>query len=419
MTRLLPTPRQLEYQRWERGLFLHFGLRTFYEGWRDMDPRPMDPQRFEPSALDCDQWARTCKAAGFNYMVMTAKHHDGFALWPSKTTDFSVANAPWRDGQGDVVAEFIAACRRRDLGCGLYYSPYDHTSPAYADEKAYDDYFVTQVSELLEPYGPIDILWFDGCGSEGHTYDWERILGEIRRMQPDILLFNMGDPDFRWVGNEAGLADRCNRNTAEYVPFSVRSDEPEALSRRWLPAECDCRMRDSNWFFSDQDEDTVKSLEELIGLYHYACGRGANLLINIGPDRRGLLPDRDAERLVELGQEIERCFGSPLATLEDCVREGDTWRYETSAPYALIDHVIVGEDVARGEHIERFAIRATPWRSGPPITLYDGCTVGYQRICRFPLVRTNRIWLEVLEADGEVTLDRLTFHSVETHAWRI
>ena len=413
MNRLLPTSRQRVYQRWERGLFLHFGLRTFYEGWRDMDPRPMDAARFAPSALDCDQWARTAKAAGFNYMVMTAKHHDGFALWPSRTTAFSVAHSSWRDGQGDVVAEFIAACRRHDLGCGLYYSPYDHTSPVYADESAYDDYFVTQVGELLEPYGPIDILWFDGCGSEGHAYDWPRILGAIRRMQPDILLFNMGDPDFRWIGNEAGLAPHDNRNIADYVPFSVRTDQAEALARRWLPAECDCRMRDVNWFYSDQDADTVKSLAELVGLYYLSCGRGANLLINVGPDRRGLLPERDAQQLVVLGREIARRFGAPLATLDDCIREGNTWRYEASAPYVLVDHVILGEAIERGEHIQRFAVVAQPWRSGPPITLYEGRAVGYQAICRFPLVRTSKIWIEVLEADGEVTLERFDWFAVD------
>ena len=204
--RIRPSARQLEFQQWERGIFLHFGLRTFYEGYKDFDTRGMDPAKFNPTALDCDQWVTTAKQAGFNYMVMTAKHHDGFAVWPSKTTEFSVAASAWKDGQGDVVREFIEACRRHDVHPGLYYSPFDAACPVFGDEKAYDDFFITQISEILEPYGPIDVLWFDGCGSEGHTYDWPRIVGEIRRMQPGVLIFNMGDPDIRWIGNEHGYA---------------------------------------------------------------------------------------------------------------------------------------------------------------------------------------------------------------------
>ena len=209
-----PTPRQLEYQDWEFGIFLHFGIRTFYEGHRDWDGNPMDPGAFNPAELDCEQWAETARAGGANYMVLVAKHHDGFANWPSQYTDFSVASSPWRDGRGDVVRAFADACRKHDLKVGLYYSPADWKCPFYEDAKAYDDYFINQVSEILTPYGPVDMLWFDGCGSENHTYDWPRIIGEIRRMQPDILIFNMGDPDYRWCGNEAGLAPYPYSNVA-------------------------------------------------------------------------------------------------------------------------------------------------------------------------------------------------------------
>ncbi|MHB1356920.1 MAG: alpha-L-fucosidase, partial [Anaerolineae bacterium] len=202
----IPTARQLEYQDWEFGLFLHFGLRTFYEGYRDWDERRMSPAAFNPSQLDCDQWVRIAAQAGVRYMVLVAKHHDGFANWPSRYTDFSVASSPWRAGGGDVVREFTQACAKYGMKTGLYYSPADINCPVYQDPGAYDDYFINQISELLVPYGPIDILWFDGCGSNDHLYDWPRIMGEIRRMQPNILIFNMGDPDFRWVGNESGLA---------------------------------------------------------------------------------------------------------------------------------------------------------------------------------------------------------------------
>ena len=394
MSRVLPSPRQIEYQSWQLGLFLHFGLRTFYEGFRDFDDRKMSPEQFNPAELDCHSWAATARKAGFNYVVMTAKHHDGFALWPSKTTGFSVAGSPWRGGVGDVVREFLDACRAHGLKSGLYYSPYDADSPVYEDEKAYDDFFITQISELLVPYGEIDILWFDGCGSQDHAYDWPRIVGDIRRMQPNILIFNLGDPDFRWIGNEDG-----------YAPAGTSS----VVDDRWLPAECDSRMRDRNWFFSDRDAHTVKSVEELVGMYYYSCGRNSNMLINIGPDRRGLLPDADAARLVAFGEEIARRFASPVATLADCAQEGDTWEYRADA-YVLADHVVIGEDIALGEAIRRFAITATTWCSQKPITVYEGRTVGYKTICRFPPIRARKLRLEVLEADGEVRLRTLDFH---------
>ena len=413
MTRPTPTPRQIAFHTWERGLFLHFGLRTFYEGWRDFDPRPIDPVRFDPLDVDCDQWAQVASEAGFRYMILTAKHHDGFANWPSKTTGYSVAQSPWRGGKGDVIRDFADACQRHGLKVGLYYSPFDASSPVYADSRAYDDYFVAQISELLLPYGPIDILWFDGCGSEGHQYDWSRIVAEIRGMQPDILIFNMGDPDIRWIGSEDGYAPLTTRNVVDHVPFSVNAGDSEIPERRWLCPECNSRMRDRNWFFSDQDEHTIKSLDELMGMYDYSCGRGCNMLINIGPDRRGLLPDADAARLIEFGKALQRRFSSPCATLADFARQGDSWAFESS-PYTPIDCVVVGEDIARGESITRFAIKAQPEHGRVAITLYEGHAVGCRAICRFPTFRARRVWLDVLASEGDVFLSRLKLY--HTHA---
>ncbi len=383
-----PSARQLEYQLWERGVFLHFGLRTFYEGWVDFDPRAMDPTRFDPQALDCEQWARTIKKAGFRYVVMTAKHHDGFALWPSATTHFSVASSPWRNGQGDVVREFVQACRKHGLAFGLYYSPYDASCPVYDNPTAYDDYFITQVAELLEPYGPIDILWFDGCGSEEHTYDWKRIVGEIRRMQPDILLFEQGDPDFRWVGNEDGLA-----------PLDISSITTRDGRQVWLPAECDMRMREHNWFYSDEDVNTIKSVKELMGIYQLSCGRGCNLLLNIGPDRRGLLPEADSQRLVAFGQEITRQYGHPLSCISDALSSAKKLSWELPTP-ALVDRVFLSEDVALGEHVKHFAIYCESLNSHMPITLTEGNHIGIRRICHFPPVRTAKVWIDFESTDA-------------------
>ncbi len=393
MTTAIPTPRQLEFQDWEFGVFLHFGIRTFYEGHRDWDNKPMSPEAFNPTDLNCDAWVRTAKEAGAKYMVLVAKHHDGFADWPSAYTDFSVASSPWKGGQGDVVREFTDACHRHGMHVGLYYSPADWTCPVYDDPTEYDHYFIKQVSELLTQYGEISVIWFDGAGSDNHTYDWARIIPEIRAMQPNILIFHMGDPDYRWVGNECGIAPLPCWNT----------QIQENGAAKWLPAECDCMMRRHNWFYSESDTDTVKSLDELMGMYYYSIGRGCNLLLNIGPDRRGLLPEPDATRLREFGAEVCRRFGKPVATRDDCTTENGMITYNPPEPTA-VDHVIIMEDLTTGEHVRRFAIKALPyfwWDGLPSITLYEGQNIGHKATCRFPLLKVSKLWLEITECEGE------------------
>lgn len=409
MNSAIPSARQLAYQDWEFGLFMHFGIRTFYEGYVDWDGNPMLPARFNPSALDCDQWIATAKAAGMRYAVLTAKHHDGFANWPTRWTDYSVASSPWKGGKGDVIAEYVAACRRYSVRVGLYYSPADWHYP-YDDPQAYNDYLVGQLTELCTDYGEIDVLWFDGCGSEEREYDWPRIIDRVRGLQPEVLIFNMGDPDFRWVGNEAGLAPVPCWNTVDAVPFSVRRRDAQALGGaepRWLPAECDCRMRARNWFYSEADEDTVKGPEELMGLYTYSVGRGCNLLLNVGPDRRGVLPDLDTQRLYSLGQELLRRFGTPLADLSAFARDDQAWTVLFDAP-VQVDHAIVQEDIQFGEHIRRFEIDVLlSSTGGPAIQVYAGESVGHKAICPFPLVTARGLRLRVTAADGDVRLRAL------------
>jgi alpha-L-fucosidase len=402
--RTKPTPRQLQFQDWESGLFLHFGIRTFYEGHRDWDGKVMDPAAFNPTALDCEQWVEVAKAGGARYMVLVAKHHDGFANWPSQYTDFSVASSPWKGGKGDVVREFTDACHKHDMKVGIYYSPADAGCPVYDEPKAYDDYFINQVRELLEPYGQIDMLWFDGCGSENHTYDWARIIGEVRIMQPDILIFNMGDPDYRWCGNEAGLAPYPYRNVVDAVDFSVQTDEKEKLAGSlWLPVECDLMMRDNNWFYQDSDLHTVKSPAELMGIYDLSVGRGTNMLLNIGPDRRGLLPEPDAASLKAFGQALKQRFANPVATFDTFTREGNTWSVRFDSP-AHLDHIVAMEDLTSGEAIMRFEIRITSYKGGKPVLVYEGRNLGHKHICTFPHVRARHLELVVTEANGDVTM---------------
>lgn len=288
------------------------------------------------------------------------------------------------------------------------YSPYDGSANFYEqDAKAYDDYFVNQITELLTNYGEIDILWFDGCGSEDHEYDWPRIIGEIRRLQPNILIFNMGDPDFRWVGNEDGIAPETCWNEVDAVEFSILTEETDRLAERlWLPAECDVQMR-SNWFYSDGDLHTLKSLEELMGLYYLSVGHGANLLLNIGPDREGRLPAEDTDRLLAFGAEIRRRFEEPIASLSLFHRSEGRWEYETKEP-KLIDHIVIGEDLTDGENVRGFALSIVTAKTRRPVRIYEGRCIGHKRIIRIPAVKVRGVTLEILESDGEPRICELS-----------
>ena len=379
-------PEQLDFLNWEFGVFFHFGIRTFYEGHADWDGKPMPPQAFDPQELDCGDWLKTARDAGARYAVLVCKHHDGFANWPSAYTEYSVKKTPWRGGKGDVVREFTDACRKYGLKIGLYYSPAQFGS-AKMDAKDYDDYFIAQIRELLGGYGKIDYLWFDGCGSEGHRYDTARIVREIRALQPQILLFNMWDPDTRWVGNEAGVAHSPNPLVVRAVDVSVQTDAKDDLGAlRFLPAECDCRMRETSWFYSDADSDTVKSLDELMGLYYYSVGRGANLLLNVSPDRRGLLPEKDKAALLRFGEAVKAQFAAPIPCKAKRSGKTLTLRFETQ----LINHAVLAETITENM-IEAFEIKAYPHPYGDPITVFRGTTVGHKAICPFPAIRTGRL----------------------------
>ena len=398
MNKILPTKQQLSFLDWEMGAFFHFGIRTFYEGHRDWDGKAMDLDAFRPAKLDCDSWIRTIKEAGMAYAILVCKHHDGFANWPSKYTDYSVANTPWKDGQGDVVREFVDACRKYDIRIGLYYSPaeagYQKRSP-----KEHDDYFINQISELLTNYGRIDYLWFDGCGSEGHEYDRKRIIRTIRDLQPEILIFNMWDPDTRWVGNEAGVANVTNSNVVSSVDFSVLTESRDDLdTERFLPAECDFMMRDRNWFYSEYDVHTVKSVEELVSLYYYSVGNGANFLINIGPDRRGLLPEVDAKRLLNFGQEIKRRFSHPVPGTWESIRNGIHMKLDGEH---FINHVVLAEDLTEGESIKAFSLYVKSNMIHRPVCVYTGTVIGHKRIITFPAIRATEVQIEVTEAKGD------------------
>ena len=388
-----PTENQLKFMDWDLGVFFHFGIRTFYEGHKDWDNKPMPLEGFKPANLDCESWIKTVQAAGAKYAVLVCKHHDGFANWPSKYTDYAVHNTPWKNGKGDVVREYVDAFRKHGLGVGLYYSPAQWDNKKALTSKEYNDYFIDQLSELLMNYGKIDYLWLDGCGSEDFTFEPDRIISAIRQHQPDLCLFHMFDPDTRWAGNEAGYGYVNNSN----VVSGVISPDIDFDAERFLPVECPCMMRYNNWFYSEYDVCTVKSVEELMGMYYYSVGNSANLLLNIGPDRRGLLPEIDSQRLIEFGQEIKRRFGTPIPS--ECIPTEDGCIINLSEEQ-LINHIVLSEDLTQGEKIKSFDIYVNGGRIYNKAMIYSGKFIGHKRIVAVPPVRTAQLIITVTAEAG-------------------
>ncbi|MEG1995923.1 MAG: alpha-L-fucosidase [Oscillospiraceae bacterium] len=372
---------QLEFMDWEFGAFFHFGIRSCFLGHKDWDGKEMSLSEFNPTELDCEQWIREFKNAGAKYAILTAKHHDGFANWPSKYTEFSVKNTPWKNGKGDVVREYVDACHKYDMKVGLYYSPAQWGNKAVAafqNGKDYDDYFINQLSELLTNYGVIDYLWFDGNGSGGHEYDWDRIFIKIHEMQPNILVFGEGKPDVRWIGNEDGYAPLPNINV---------------VNDSFLPGECDTNMR-STWFDCEKNDDTVYEVDELVGLYMMSVGRGANFLLNIGPTCKGILPSLDVDVLRKFSSEIKRRFSSPIDDFCNIIRVDDThFKIEADTRH-LIDTVVIMEDMSCGGTVREFKL----W-SGDNI-IYNGLTIAHKAICTFPTVKTNEITLQITKTES-------------------
>ncbi len=406
----VPTPEQLAWQRMELTMFLHFGVNTFSD--REWGTGKEDEKSFNPTALDCRQWARTAKAAGFKLLIMTAKHHDGFCLWPTKLTEHCTRNAPWKNGQGDVVREFVEACHTEGLKVGLYLSPWDRNNPKYGSD-AYNDYFTGQLTELLTNYGPVDEMWFDGACGEGpngkkQVYDWPRYFALIRKLAPHALIAISG-PDIRWVGNESGVA-RLGEKSAQ------RGQTP-----RWAPAECDVSIR-PGWFYHAYEDGKVKSLAKLIEIYFASVGRNSSLLLNVPPDRRGLMADPDVARLKEFGEAVRAMQAGQLAPQKvtastsrgtDCAAEKaadgslDTcWATDdaTQTGWLELDFgaprefnvVNVQEAIALGERVKNYRIEAEV--AGAWQTLARGMTLGQRNL--HPLEKTTAQKLRLVIEDA-------------------
>ncbi|KKO55114.1 alpha-L-fucosidase [Paenibacillus sp. DMB20] len=403
-----PSPQQLAWQDMELGMFCHFGMNTFCDQeWGDGTD---SAEIFNPEQLDARQWARTAKRAGFKYLVLTAKHHDGFCLWPTKTTDYSVKSSPWKDGKGDVVREVADACREEGLQFGLYLSPWDRHETCYPDKEAYDDFYAEQLTELLTGYGPLVEVWFDGAGSQGREYDWKRIIGLIDKYQPDAMVFNMGRPTIRWVGNEDGVAPYPCWNTATTAKESMFTSDMMTWMEgtpAWVPAECDVPIRKLHWFWHPDDEASLRSLEEVLDIYYRSVGHGATLLLNISPDNRGLLPEVDVKRVIEFGDEIRRRFGQPV---------GQTSGEGTELLLGLehiqpVNHVIIMEDIAHGERVREYVLEA--FSHGEWKELVRGSAIGHKKIDRFDTVETDQLRVRILSSVEKPLIRNLAAYHVE------
>ncbi len=390
----IPTPGQLRWQEIAYGMFCHFGINTFYgKEWSDGS---LPSSGFDPRRLDARQWVETAKAAGMRYLIFTAKHHDGFCLWPTSTTDYALTSSPYNGGKGDIVGNLATACRDAGMEFGLYLSPWDRHEPRYPNAEEYDRFYVQQLTELCTRYGPLFEIWFDGAGSTGRTYNWDAIMETVDRYQPNAMVFNMGRPTIRWIGNEDGLAADPNMYVvSQLLGSSAYSEARLAAGPQYVPPECDVSIR-TGWFWHPQEEHTIKSVEHLLGIYYRSIGLGANLLLNVPPNRDGLIANEDRARLLEMTAELERRFAHPIAGRIE--QEGATVRVTFDAP-AEFDHLVLCERLAEGQHVNGYTVALEP--AGREIA--RGITIGAKRIHAFPAVRGQSLQITLSTPDAHLS----------------
>ncbi|MEY8684958.1 alpha-L-fucosidase [Bacteroides sp. AN502(2024)] len=415
--RLVPTPQQYAWQQLELTAFLHFGINTFTG--REWGDGKEDPALFNPVELDAEQWVRTLKEAGFKMVILTAKHHDGFCLWPTATTGHSVASSPWKNGQGDVVKELRAACDKYDMKFGVYLSPWDRNAECYGDSPRYNEFFIRQLTELLTNYGEVHEVWFDGANGEGpngkkQVYDWDAFYQTIQRLQPKAVMAIMGD-DVRWVGNEKGLGRETEWSATVLAPgIYARSQEnndrlgvfskAEDLGSRkmlekatelfWYPSEVDVSIR-PGWFYHAEEDGKVKSLKHLADIYFQSVGYNSVLLLNIPPDRRGVIHEADVRRLNEFAAYRERVFSADKVVKgRKCwdVTSGGEKVYSLK-PDAEINVVMLQEDITKGQRVEAFTLEALTGHGWKVVG--KGTTIGYKRMVRFPAVKARKLRVKI------------------------
>ncbi|MBS3944695.1 MAG: alpha-L-fucosidase [Melioribacter sp.] len=460
---IIPTPQQYEWQKLEFIAFLHFGMNTFTD--REWGEGTEDPKLFNPTNLNAEQWAKNLKDAGMKLAILTAKHHDGFCLWPSKFTEHSVKNSPWENGKGDVVREFINACRKYGLKVGLYLSPWDRNNPDYGDSPKYNQYFLNQLTELLTNYGEITEVWFDGACGEGpngkkQVYDWQAYYRLIRKLQPGAVIFGMS-PDIRWVGTETGYG----RDTEwSVIPIKLDSEEKQKITNDrnsldeiykpgdmtdydlgsrekikqsdllfWYPAETDVSIR-PGWFYHPSQDSLVKSVDKLVDIYFNSVGKNGVFLLNIPPDKSGLIHDNDIESLQGLKRVIDKTFKKDLShsskvkvndnqktvSKKTLFEKDKYWIADDSKNFNSLEFILpetvsfdvvkLQEEIRVGQRIEKFHLEY--WNGYEWKKFTEGTTVGYKRLLKVDPVKTDRIRLTIDESRLSPTLSNFGIYKL-------
>jgi alpha-L-fucosidase len=405
-----PAPYQVAWQDLEFGVIIHFSTNTFLnQEWGD---GTASPSVFNPTQFDPEQWMKAIHDAGAKYVVLVAKHHDGFCLWPTEQTSYSVKSSPWKEGKGDIVGDVARAARKHDLKFGVYLSPWDRHEPKYKDSAEYDKYYNAELEELATHYGDLVEFWLDGAGSAGHVYNFPKIIETLRTYQPNTVvfadtgLFEYGDA--RWVGNEAGIVDYENWNMIDRHGY-----------RRWRPVEADTPLRDKHWFWHPNDEASLKSLDTLLDTYDKTVGRGAQLMLGLAPDNRGLLPDSDVKRLEEFGAALKKraehnLVLSRLRTASEhspAALDGDPDTFNSTWPGSLqgaievqfdhpvtFDHALTMEWLNDGQHVQKYAIEVWSEPDQKWKAIAEGQAIGHEKIDSFPPVTAKRVRLNILSS---------------------
>ncbi|WP_409072377.1 alpha-L-fucosidase [Phocaeicola plebeius] len=445
----VPEPKQVEWQQMETYAFIHFGLNTFND--REWGYGDTDPKTFNPTNLDCEQWAQTLVKAGMKGVILTAKHHDGFCLWPFEGTDYSVKNSPWKNGQGNVVKELSEACKKYGLKFAVYLSPWDRHQANYGTPE-YLPYFYAQLRDLLTNYGPVFEVWFDGAnGGDGwyggakdirtidrkNYYNYPRIYEMLDSIQPQAIIFSDGGPGCRWVGNEKGFAGATNWSflrKGEVHPgydknYELQYGHPDG--NQWVPAECDVSIR-PGWFYHPEEDDRVKSPDQLVDLYYRSVGHNATLLLNFPVDRRGLIHPVDSANAVRFHEMIQQQLKTNLvAGMTPKVsneRGGDFvasaltddnfdtyWATEDGVTTADIEfsfdtptrmnRMMLQEYIPLGQRVKAFVVEYLDKDTWLPVKLNEETTtIGYKRLLRFETVETKGIRIRITDARGPLCL---------------
>ena len=449
----LPTQHQIAWQKLETYAFIHFGPNTF--GDREWGYGDADPQSFNPAKLDTEQWARTIKEAGMKGIILTAKHHDGFCLWPTKYTDYSVRNSPYKNGKGDIVGELAAACKKYGLKLGLYLSPWDRHRAFYSTP-LYVEYFYAQLEELLTQYGEVFEVWFDGAnGGDGWYggakeerkidrrtyYDFPRAHQMVYKYQPQAIIFSDGGPGCRWVGNENGYADATNWSFLrinEVYPgydkyYELTSGHPDGDT--WVAAECNTSIR-PGWFYHESEDGRVKSVEQLTDLYYRSVGHNGTFLLNFPVDKNGLIHPIDSAHAVDYHKQVAAELSNNLlkkasikaSNVRDKKLYGtqnlidgnyDTyWATEDGVTTAEIEITLKGmqkvnrlmlqEYIPLGQRVKKFCVDYLNNGQWMPIQIKEATTtIGYKRLLRFQPVTTKKLRIRFQESRGPLCINGL------------